>query len=278
MLLAGCTPPVRQFDLVDQPLTCDAGNRLAYRTIEAMRYSVDSFQPAAPGGHGVIKATRVVSKDTGETKHVTIAIDCGPGGVSFDASEDGRWFDQMEFKRAFHHAFLNVRSMGAAQAELDAEMVAGTAPTSQQRRDLKVIVQPLHGQASKLDFPFDLEAAGILPVRVDVTNLTARTYTLAPDEMRLARADRERVAALAPADAAARVAAARQPDGGKPLTTLSSAAITDILTLHLFTATDLPPSAQRSGYLYFPLAQYTGARLVFTDRETGEDEGVRVEF
>jgi hypothetical protein len=34
----------------------------------------------------------------------------------------------------------------------------------------------------------------------------------------------------------------------------------------------------REGFLYFPLADYLGARVVLTDKETGEDEGVRVEF
>jgi hypothetical protein len=241
-----------------------------------MRFTVGTFTPAAPGQTGVMKASRARTRGSDEQQRITVKIDCRPAGVSFGASEDGAWLGQTEFQRAFHHAFLGVQSTRAAQAELDAQIVAGTAPASQQRRDLRVVVQPLRGQASKLDFPFDLDAAGVLPVRVDVTNLTPRTYTLATAEIRLTSAQRERVAALSPAEAAQRVAAAK--DGTASATTLSAASIAELLAHSGFTASEIPPGARREGYLYFPKAQYVSARIVFTDRESGEAEGVRVEF
>ncbi len=278
LLLAACSAPIKQFELKDQPLSCDDANRLAYRTIEAMRFKVGEFQPGAPGQRGVIKASRTVSGSTGEIQSVTVAIDCTPTGADIDASEDGNWLNQMEFKRAFHHAFVNVVSMHQAQQQLDQNNLAGTAPASQQRRDLKVIVAPLRGQAGKLDFAFDLAAAGVLPVRIDITNLTPRTYTLDVSAIRLTRADHERVAALAPRDAAAQVAGATRGDPPQPLTTLSRDAITDALTVRQFAAAEIGPGAEREGFLYFPLGDYVGARVVLTDKETGEDEGVRVEF
>jgi hypothetical protein len=278
LLLAGCNPPIRQFDLENQPMTCDDANRIAYRTIEAMRFKVGEFEPAAPGQPGVIKATRTVSGKSAETQNVTITIDCTPTGADIDASDDGVWFNQMEIKRAFHHAFTNVVSMRAANQELDKENLAGTAPASQQRRDLKVLVEPQRGQAGKLDFAFDLAAAGVLPVRIDISNLTRGTYTLDVAAIRLTRADRERVEALTPDDAAARIASARYGNPPQPVTTLSRAAIADALTLRQFAASEIPPGTEREGFLYFPLADYTSARIVLTDKETGEDEGVRVEF
>src|SRR5262245_24940611 len=277
-MLAACNPPIKQFELNNQPLTCDEANRAAYRTIEAMRFKVSDFQPGAPGQRGVIKASRTVSGSSGETQSVTVTIDCTPAGSDIDASDDAAWLSQMEFKRAFHHAFVNVVSMRAANQQLENEVLAGTAPASQQRRDLKVIVEPQRGQSAKLDFAFDLAAAGVLPVRVDISNLTPRTYTLDVSAIRLMRADRERVAALAPADTAARIAGTRQGNPPQPLTTLSRDAIADALVLRQFTATEIGPGAQRQGFLYFPLADYVGARIVLTDKETGEDEGVRVEF
>ena len=277
-LLAACNPPIRQFDLKKQQLSCDDANRIAYRTIEAMRFKVGEFEPGAPGQRGVIKASRTVSGKSDETQSVTVTIDCTPTGADIDASEDGKWLGQMEFKRAFHHAFVNVVSMGAARAALDQENLAGIAPASQQRRDLKVVVEPRRGQAGKLDFAFDLAAAGVLPVRVDISNLTHGTYTLDVAAIRLTRADRERVEALSPAAAAARIVAATHGDPPQPVTTLSRGAIADALSVRQFAATEIPPGTQREGFLYFPLADYVGARIVLTDKETGEDEGVRVEF
>jgi hypothetical protein len=278
ILLAACNAPIKQYELKNQPLTCDDANRMAYRTIEAMRFKVGDFQPGAPGQPGVIKASRTVSGTSGETQNVTVTIDCTPTGADIDASEDHNWLNQMEFKRAFQHAFINVVSMRAANQQLDQEILAGTAPASQQRRDLKVLIEPLRGQAGKLDFAFDLAAAGVLPVRVDISNLTPRTYTLDVSTIRLTRADRERVAALTPRDAAAQVARATSGSPPQPVTTLAPDVIADALTMRQFTATEIAPGAEREGFLYFPLADYLGARIVLTDKETGEDEGVRVEF
>lgn len=272
--LAGCaSSPIHQYDLVDQPLSCDDGNHLAYRTVEAMGYTVDAFQPAAPGSRGAIKASR---QSGGEAQHITVTVACAASGVTLDASRDGVLVEQVETKRGFQHAFLNVQSMGAAQQQLDDQMRSGTAPASQQRRDLRVVVSPLRGPGSKLEFPFDLAAAGILPVRVDITNLTPRTYRIDPAAIRLQRRDRTRVEPLTTAAAAAQIAAARLD--GAPLTTLGAAAITDVLATHRFAATTIAPNARQQGFLYFPAGDYASARVVVTDTDTEEDEGVRVEF
>ncbi len=79
----------------------------------------------------------------------------------------------------------------------------------------------------------------------------------------------ERVGAMSPADAAARLA---------KHAAVSAASIADALTAQPLASSKLPPGAQRVGYLYFPLADYTSGRVVLTDEDTGEDDGVRVEF
>ena len=274
-LLAACNPPIKQYELKDQPLTCNDANRFAYRTIEAMRFKVSDFHPGAPGQPGVIKASRTVSGSGGGTQSVTVTIDCTPTGADIDASEDGAWLNQIDFKRAFQHAFLNIVSMRAAEQQLDQENLAGTAPASQQRRDLKVVVAPQRGQAAKLDFPFDLAAAGVLPVRFAITNLTSRTYSLDVAAIRLTRRDGERVTALSPRDAAARITATADGAAGQPAT---PDAVADALSVRQLAATEIGPGVEREGFLYFALGDYVGARVVLTDKETGEDEGVRVEF
>jgi hypothetical protein len=278
LALAACNAPIKQYELKDQPLTCDDANRLSYRTLEAMRFRVSEFQPAAPGQRGTITASRSASGDSQETQGATVTIDCTPTGADIDASEDGAFLNQMEFKRAFNHAFVNVVSMHASRQQLDQQILAGTAPASQQRGDLKVVVEPKPGAAAKLDFAFDLAAAGVLPVWVAITNLTPRTYTLDVSAIRLVRSDRERVAALDPDAAAARVAGARRAGSAEPLTAVPRDAIAGALAVRQLAASEIAPSVECEGFLYFPLADYRSARVVLTDKETGEDEGVRVEF
>lgn len=269
LLIAGCTLQGTQWEIRDRPMSCDEANRVSYRTIEAMRFRVSSFEPAAPGQRGTITASRPVTGAPGQTQEMTATIDCTPGGVSIDVHENGVLVQQLELKRAFYQAFVNVQAMRASEAELREQVRAGTAPESQQRRDLQVLVQPLRGQAAKLDFPFDFAAAGVLPVRIDVTNLTKRTYTLDAGQIRLMKPDRERVDAMSPADAAARIA---------KQTAVSASSIADALAARQLASGTLAPGAQIVGYLYFPLADYRSGRVVLTDEETGEDDGVRVEF
>lgn len=278
VLLAACNPPIKQYELKDQEMSCDDANRLSYRTLEAMRFKVSEFRPATAGAPGVIKATRTRSGEGGETQSATVDVTCKATGADIEASEDGAYLNQLEFVRAFHHAFTNVVSLRAAHDQIDQKVLAGIAPPSQQRGDLRVRVTPVAGQAAKLDFPFDLAAAGVLPVRVQITNLTKNTYTIDISEIRLTRADRERIAPLEPDAAAAQVAAARQGDPPRPVTTVGRAGIADALSVRQLTVAEIGPGKEREGFLYFPLAEYRSARVVLTDQASGEDEGVRVEF
>ncbi len=84
--LAACSPPIRQFDIRDQPLTCDDANRLTYRTLEAMRFKVTAFEPAAPGQRGTIKATRAASGAEDRSQDATVTVVCAASGVTIDAS------------------------------------------------------------------------------------------------------------------------------------------------------------------------------------------------
>lgn len=268
--LAACAPPVRQFDMRGMVLSCDEANRLSYETLTAMGFTVGTVEPAALGHPGALHAART---DGGATP-VTVRIECLPAGVNIDASEDGAVVGQIDFKRGFFIAFASVRSMATAQREVSAQMDAGTAPASLQRRDVQLVIEPLRGQRAKLDFPFDLVAGGVLPVRIEIHNLTARRYQLDPMAVRLTRADRERVPPLSPEDAAAQMA-----DGlPRAATGLDRAAIAARLREHLFAATLIAPRGVARGFLYFPLADYTRARLVLTEEDSQETEGFVVEF
>jgi hypothetical protein len=277
VLLAACSPPVRQFDIVNQPLSCDAANRYVYRTVQAMGFAVSDFSPATPAKVGSIRGRRAWQGSASGEQRIGVAISCSPAGVTIDAREEGKWLDQITLKRAFYQSYTNILSMTAAEETMQEKIDAGTAPESQQRRDLQILVEPVRGQGSKLDFDIDLAAAGLLPLRISVNNHTARSYEIAPGKIRLTRADRKRAAPLALEQAAQRIEGARDP-GGQPLTNLSAGEIADRLHAKLLVAATVRPGGKVSGYLYFPLAEYRRARVVVVEEESGEAEGFLVEF
>ncbi len=264
-MLAACTPALRRFDLVDQPVGCAEATPLAYRTVTALRYRVTGLEPATATQRGVITASRT---DTDGEERLTVTLACTAGGVTLDATRDGLLVQQSETRQAFYNTFLAVRVNAATEAEAARQQRAGRAAAAQQRGDLQVTVTPLPGPASRLEFPVDLATAGLLPVRVEITNLTPRTYAVDPAAAHLTGTDRRRTAPLPPADAAARLSSGPG----------SLAALQDAVISRALTAAEIPPGGQRRGFLYFPDGDYAAATVVITDVESAEPEGVRVEF
>jgi hypothetical protein len=275
-VLIACTPPVKQYELKDQPLSCDEANQLAYRTVRAMGFKISEFAAAAPGSSGSIRGRR--ERPGSGAQNIVVTVTCTAAGATIDAGEAGKLFDQVDLKRGFHHSFTNIVQMKAADDAMEKKIDAGIAPPSQQRHDLQILVEPIRGHESKLYFEIDLAAAGLLPVRLSVNNHTARRYAIQPDQVRLTAADRSRARPLTAAAAAERVARAREPKSNQPLTALSAAAVATRLGEKSFSATEVGPGDKASGYLFFPLAEYERARVVVEDEESGEAEGFLVEF
>jgi hypothetical protein len=184
---------------------------------------------------------------------------------------------QLEFKRAFFLSFTAGQLMDERRREMEAKVAQGTVAASPERQGLHVLVEPLRGQAAKLDFDIDLPGAGLLPIRIRVVNPTAQRYQLSPDEIQLTRADRVRVPPLQTHEAVSRILGARYEDG-TPVTNLSGDAVRDRLGRVRFTTTELAPRSEAKGYLYYPLAEYLRARIVLTEAESEESEGFVVEF
>jgi hypothetical protein len=276
-LLAACASPVQQYALNDLRLSCDDANRTTYKALTALGFSVTSFTPAAMGRAGEAHGTRDAQRANGGAQNVTITIACGPTGAAVDAHDDDKLLGQVEFKRAFFLSFTSTQHMDERRREMEEKVAAGTAPASQQPQGLQVKIEPVRGQASKLDFEMDMAAAGILPVRVRVTNATSRIYRVAADDVQLVGRDRARVPPLSVAAAAARVMKSSDASG-KPLTALSEAELVDRLGKALFTTTRIDARSDSSGYLFFPLGDYARARMLVTDTETEEAEGFAVEF
>jgi len=275
---AGCNPPIKQYEIKNQPLRCDEANRFAHETLTGMGFAITAFDPAEPGRPGTLKGQREGGVTRAQTQSVVVRIDCAPAGASIDAAEEGKWLGQLDFKRAFYLSFVSVREAAARRAETEAKMAAHALPASVQRRDVRVLLAPVVGPTSKLDFGLDLTAGGVLPLRIQIDNLTERTYLLDPGEVRLTRADRRRVNPMSVEEAAARLAAARDAETGEPMTTLTQSQIAARLGDRLFTARRLPPGARAEGFLYFPAGEYKRGRMVLTEEESQETEGVMVEF
>lgn len=276
-LLAACATPLQQYALNDLRLSCDEANRTTYKALTVMGFTVSAFTPAAMGRSGEAKGVRESRTVDGGAENVTVSIACGPTGAAVDAHADGKLLGQVDFKRAFFLSFTATQHMDERRREMNEKVAAGTAPASQEPQGLQVLVEPVRGQASKLDFEMDMAAAGILPVRVRVMNATTRAYRIVSGDVQLVRHDRTRIAPMSVAEAVARLARTTDANG-KPLTLLSEAELTDRLGKASFTTTGIGARSDTSGYLYYPLGDYLRARVLVTDTASEEAEGFAVEF
>jgi hypothetical protein len=269
-----CTPPVLQYGLENQKLTCARANHYSYRTLEAMGFEISAFEPAAVGHPGTIHASR---KERG-VENVTVTITCrSDGAADINASEDGRLFGQVEFKRGFYLAFTSVAEQTAAN-EAAARVEAQRPLEEKKEKGLRVLLQPMPGQAAKLDFALDLAADGILPVRVTINNASARSYSLDANDVALIQRDGTRVHPLPIDQVVERVGTAERTRSDGTAATTDSAAISQPLHERLLKVRTVAAGQQLSGYLYFPLGSYSKGRVTLEDQQSEETEGFVVEF
>ncbi|MBI4517908.1 MAG: hypothetical protein HY699_19045 [Deltaproteobacteria bacterium] len=271
LLLAACTPPVRQFELRDQALSCEEANRCAHDTLKAMGYTITAFSPAAAGGQGFIKGAR----DDG-AKSVTVALSCAATGPTIAASEDGKLLGQLDFKRGFYLAFTGLVSQRQAHAAV-AQQQAALPLAKRKQQGFEVLITPMPGYESRMEFAADFGAAGVLPIRVVINNRSERRYQLEPQEIVMVRADNQRVHPLSVAAVMERLrqaAAAMVP--GQPGSDL--AALPPQIEAKLLTTTEMGRDSSAQGYLFYPADHYTRARVLVTEAESEETEGFLVEF
>lgn len=267
--LAACTPPIRQFDLNNQPLTCEKANDYVLRTLQTQGFTVTAFQPAAIGRAGTLRGTR---EERG-TQNVTVYVTCNGKSVDIDASEDGKFLGQMEFKRGFYLAFTGI--VQAAEITAAAEREAALHPQEQKGAGLRVLLEPVRGQAARLDFDFDLAAAGVLPVRVTITNGTSRTYRFDPADIVLMHKDGARVRPLSIDAATQRIMGAPRPaDAALP----DSTVVSQQLQARALGGDTVAAKQNVKGYVFFPLGAYVKGRVSLEDQASEESEGFVVEF
>jgi hypothetical protein len=271
VLFAGaCTAPVRQYDIMSSTLTCEQANEYAYRTLEAMKFSITAFEPAAVGRTGVVRGSR---DTTTGGQAATVRVTCNGQSVVIDASEDGRLLGQSEFKRGYYMSFTGLQSQEEIRANAAAAEEARPF-AAKREKGVQVLLEPVRGLQAKLDFDLDLAAGGILPVKLEIKNVTERAYRLDLQDVVLVRADGQRVPPLATAEAAAQVVAALRGQG----VALTDDDVRRRLAAHEITDTTVPSTRSVSGYLYYPLASYVKGRVVLEDPAAEESEGFVFQF
>jgi hypothetical protein len=272
---AACTPPIRQFDLANQALTCVQANESTYRTLQSMNFTVTEFSPAVVGRPGRLRGTR---EERGATQNVTVAITCNGRTADVDADEERKLLGRLEFKRGFYLAFTATAARAAADTPA-ARQEAARPPAQKKDKGLQVLLTPVWGLGAKLDFDLDLAAAGVLPVLVTMSNVTPRTYTFDPADVVLVEKDGTRVRPITVDAAADRVVEIeRQGAAASGAVPGDRAEVVRRLQAQALRGHSLAANQSLKGYLFYPLAPYVKGRVALEDQASEETEGFVVEF
>lgn len=262
--LVACGPPLRPYAANTGTLSCEQANDYTLRVLQSMYFKITQFDPAAIGRPGSAHGKR---KATVGYQTVTVKITCDAASTTVDAREDGL-FVRPDFTHNFYTAFTATAADAAQQSAAFRDM-----------RGLKVLIEPVTGPSVKLDFDMDVTAAGILPVRITIHNVTTRRYKFDPNEVVLLRADGTRAQPLALSDAAQRLATAETKHR-----TASAGAVVDAaeaarrLERKLLVSHAVESKETLTGYLFYPLGQYAQARLSLEDEESEESAGFAVDM
>ncbi len=315
-VLSSCTSVAKSYEIHTAEIGCEEANRMIHEAVLGMRMTVTGLGVAKPGSPGYISATRT---DNRGRMDGTVKLRCESDGVHIAANQSGLGGDEFErgiFLSITGRAGLAVERDGRGTGRLvkrdspgqsSSTRASAASPTSSGSSNstaaaprekvvgVRVRLEPVRGYATLLDFEANLGAAGILPVRIDVTNGTRRAYEFDPRDVVLRRTgSRDRAKALSSDRAIAilkdaNLAAlglkgAQASDATGPGDALAPSELGDVgravkvIPSRAVRAKRLGPGETVEGFLYFPLAQYDRARILMIDSATGETEGFLVEF
>lgn len=319
--VTGCSGPVSKFyEIHTGELSCDQANRYVHDTMIGMKMVITGFKLAKPGSPGYVRGKR--SDERGATSGEA-RIRCDVDGVHIVATSSGVGASQHEFERGI---FLGVTGRGDLTVERERGEVTGLVKkdpagpvgsghtqsrgasqrrssssgkarvgSAEQPRGVSVVLEPLRGFSTVLDFEADLSSAGILPVKVSIVNGTKRIYEFDPSDIALREAgSRRRAYPLSPSAAVKRLleynrgviaSGAAQPSAETgPIAPSAASEIGDvsaasrIIRERRLRGARLRPRDRVSGFLYYEVGNYDRARITMIDAATGETEGFIVEF
>ena len=313
--LGGCAgaQAVRQgYQINTVDLTCDEANRYVQEALQGMGMTITEFRLARPGTTGLARAER---SDSRGGMAGTVVTRCEPDGVRIEPDQkglaSGQEFERGVFLGVVGRADLEVSREGRystsvlkkkqhAQAVSEtasdgAAVAVATATARDTGAGVRVEIEPLEGFTTVLDFEANIAAAGILPVKVTITNSSGRAYDFDPRDIVLRKAGaREGSNPMTPRAAVdllkgKNVAVVAEGGGqateavGPPDASAASelgdvGAASRIIEERALKGARLDPGAHVSGFLYYPVDHYDRARVTMTDVATGETEGFIVEF
>ncbi len=277
VLAASCTPVSQSYQIHSDELSCEEANRVVYAAVEDMGMTVTSMRKARPGSPGTVHA---VGKEGAVAGEGNVTIRCEPDGVHIEADEPGVTTSHT-FERGIYLSVTGRTGLTRESGTLKREQVPQRpAEHGTTGGGIRVVLEPLRGFATVLDFEADLSAAGVLPVRVRVVNESRRTYDFDPADVVLrAAGSRRRVRPITPDHVVARLDRALQEAPAETAADLGDvAAAREIVRAKQIRAARLEPGQEASGFLYFEVGRYDRARVTLLDVRTGEIEGFLVEF
>ncbi len=316
---AGCSGPVsKSYEVHTGELSCEQANHYVHDTMLGMKMIITGFKLAKPGTPGYVRGKR---SDGRGTTSGEVRIRCDVDGVHIVADSSGVGASQHEFERGI---FLGVIGRGKLTVERKAGQITGlvkqeatgsvatgrssagssakphssgnTATSSEEvAAGVSVVFEPVHGFSTVLDFDADLSAAGILPVKVSITNGTKRVYEFDPSDIALREAGSRRRAYPLSASAAVErllaynrgmiAAGSAQPssevgpvEASAPSELGDVRAASRIIRERRLRGARLRPRDRVTGFLYYQVGNYDRARITLIDSATGETEGFIVEF
>lgn len=239
-LAVGCPTP-QQFVEKRPNLSCDRATKVAYRTMEALGYTITDVVRANPERVGGITGTKTLRDGTQTTGRVTVT--CGASGAEVRPIEEALLPDY-DFSRAFGYSFKEL-----VQRPDTEEPHAASG--------LEVLIHVVSPQEATLDLGGPA-ATGATAVRVTVRNNTDRAVTVDPERIELVD-DRG-----SPANALT---------GGRLDAATAAGPGGDAVRRGPLRKGRIAKNTTFVGYLLYPAAIYREARITIEDVETGESEG-----
>lgn len=245
VVLSGCGPrqPLRKRTFETRIPTCEEANRLAYRAVTSVGYTVASVQVAKPGQPGHIEA----KKEDGKSGKVTITCQ-DERQATAEPDRTGEPVRVLagaaDKPGSFPHVFTQTYNILLSSRSL--------ADDSGSAGGVSLVLTRLGSFESQIELGTDLPKGGVLPVKVTLTNNSPRPYGLTAEKILLSSPGGGQVAPIVPP----------AMGQGTPLRG-------DIT---------LQPGQHLTGYLFYPAGQYTSARMTLLDKENNEEEGFSVRF
>ncbi|HEY3185983.1 MAG TPA: hypothetical protein VGJ70_00820 [Solirubrobacteraceae bacterium] len=238
--LFGCPTP-SQYVERRPGLSCDRATKVAYRTMEALGYTVTDVVRANPERTGGITGTKTLRDGRQTTGRVTIT--CSAAGAVVRPIEESLVPD-FEFSRAFGYSFKELVQRPDVE-----EPHAATG--------LEVQVHVVSPQEATLDLGGPA-ATGATAVRLTVRNNTDRVVAVDPERIELVDDRGSPANALVGSRIDGAIAAG--PGG-------------DAIRRAPLRKSRIAKNTTLVGYLIYPAATYREARITIEDVETGESEG-----